>query len=172
VILTDCDEIIIPDPDKYENLEDFILRAIEKSYRCKGYSLIQMKDKEPGIDLGRPILSQRNYWYPNSYSCKTLLSRVPLDWDIGLHEVIGRDQPISKELILLHLDRMDLDLYVKKHRHWLNYKWAEEDLQKNWDWHYRVYDAGALEDMFYGRTKGKDLSIMPDLIPDKWKRVI
>ena len=65
VMIADIDEIIVPDPDKYENLRDYMEKQTASSVRCKGYDVIEMSDDKP-LDLSKKITGQRTHCRPRS----------------------------------------------------------------------------------------------------------
>lgn len=170
VIFTDPDEFIAPDPEKFRDLEDFMMKADKDIYRCKGYFVFHSKD-EPNIDSGRPLLRQRKSWVYSSFSSKPLISRIPLHWTAGFHLVSGLDIPITEDLVLLHLGRIDHDIRFAKHLVAAAYKWADLDLKNNWSWHYRITEPSAFDDWFYSGaiSSGK---LVPENIPEKWKDIL
>ena len=64
VLVTDVDEIVAPVPE-WGTLGDYLDRFDEDWVNCLGYELLHLKDREPPLDLDRPILDQRRYWFPN-----------------------------------------------------------------------------------------------------------
>ncbi len=62
VVVTDVDEIIAPVPE-HGTLGDYLDGFDEEWVNCLGYELIHMRDREPALDLERPILDQRRYWF-------------------------------------------------------------------------------------------------------------
>ena len=85
VVMTDCDEIIAPDPAKYRNLADYIDRVDFEYVNAIGLDILHIMSEEGPLDLSRTILSQRRYGCFHSPSCKQLLSRVPMSWLPGFH---------------------------------------------------------------------------------------
>ena len=82
------------------------------------FEIIQAEDEKP-IDYQRPILTQRRYWLKNDNYNKVLLSRVPLEWNEGLHQLIQMPYEVAKEfkntgLFMLHLKYTDLQCVVDK----------------------------------------------------------
>ncbi len=82
---------------------------------CKGYEVVHRFDEEPPLDLSRPIMAQRKWWYPCHLYDKPLLSRIPLTYRWGCHycdEVPW--ETTDPDLLLLHLHKMDYDLCVRR----------------------------------------------------------
>jgi hypothetical protein len=58
VLVTDVDEIVAPVPE-CGTLGEYLDAFDEEWVNCLGYEIIHMRDREPPLDLGRPILDQR-----------------------------------------------------------------------------------------------------------------
>jgi hypothetical protein len=67
---------------------------------------------EPDIDLSRPILSQRRFWYHSKIYSKPLVTRIPLNYCYGMHCCAQAPHfiPTDPSLILLHLHKIDFKL--------------------------------------------------------------
>ena len=138
VLFTDADEIIIPNPGKYKDLKDYIIRCSEDCVVCAGHELIHIRQKEPPIDLNKPILNQRKYWYPNYCYDKPLLARKPLAWAYGFHNAVNMGGYRDKDLWLFHLHKMDFDTCWDKHKRISNYKWSDECIRQNLGFQLRI----------------------------------
>jgi len=174
VIFTDCDECLAPDPEKFRDLEDFIIKADKNAYRCKGYEIYHSKD-EPSIDLGRPLLRQRKYWYPCLHWNKPLISRIPLNWIPGFHKTRDLEIAVTEDLLLIHLNRIDHDIRYAKQLAAAGYKWTEKDIKNNYGWQYHITEPSAFDDWFYNLFYNGGISlnkIIPEIIPDKWKNIL
>ena len=64
VVVTDVDEIIAPVPE-VGSLAAYLDHFDAEFVNCLGYELLHMKDREPPLDLRRPILGQRRFWFSN-----------------------------------------------------------------------------------------------------------
>jgi len=121
VLYSDPDELIvpfIPDSD-YINLEEYITHFIKhnkaEAIKTNGWEIIHLpKKNEIKIDLTKPILEQRSYWFPSpQWYSKVVLSKVPLNWSPGLH-ITSNNFVQDPFLYLIHLHRIDYDLsYIK-----------------------------------------------------------
>ena len=78
------DEIVAPDP-AWGTLRQYIDRIDEDYVNCHGFELIHKREQEPPIDLGRPVLGQRRFWFRNTLYDKPALATVPMEWEPGFH---------------------------------------------------------------------------------------
>ena len=113
VLYSDCDEYVIADPEKYEDLKDFMNKCPLDKTHCEGYEVLQDEDEKP-IDYSKAYLAQRKYWFKDHSYNKPLLAKVPIDWNPGCHkeyEVADEDSKEIKDtgLFLVHLKFSDLE---------------------------------------------------------------
>lgn len=80
VIITDCDEILVPDPSKYATLRAYVENMDAPCIRAVGIDVIHLITSEAPLDLARGILSQRSFGKFSSPECKNLISKVPVRW--------------------------------------------------------------------------------------------
>jgi len=112
VISVDVDEFIIPDPNKYENLYEYVSRTKPNVVRCVGYEVVHQRHQELNVlDWNKPILvHQRKYWINLETYNKPLIGSRPIKWTQGKHYEIGRkSDPTDNDLILCHLHRIDYE---------------------------------------------------------------
>jgi hypothetical protein len=118
-LYSDPDELVMPySAEGGLDLSDYIdnfIKSEDVAIKTNGWEVIQLpKKSELAIDLTKPILSQRSYWFhsPQWYS-KVLLSKTPLNWSPGLH-LASNIFKFDPALYLVHLHRIDYDLsYIK-----------------------------------------------------------
>ncbi|MFX0198412.1 MAG: glycosyltransferase family 2 protein [Candidatus Hodarchaeota archaeon] len=123
VLFADVDEFVVPDPEKYKGLRDYIEKAKGNMVTCTGWEIIQMEGEKP-VDFSNSLLAQRKKLVKVLVYNKTILSRVPIMFKKGFHcpesfGIEGREQEFMAKaadpaLIMIHLQRMDLDLYQKR----------------------------------------------------------
>jgi hypothetical protein len=119
VLFTEVDEFVVPDPEVYTGLQDYISQIKKDHVYCRGYNVIQVN--EPPIDWDKPLMRQRKWWWQDHTYSKPAISRRPLDWYLGFHrEVEIGDGDIPKlsdpKLSLIHLQWIDRDLFMKRCR--------------------------------------------------------
>lgn len=109
VLFTNCDEIIAPDP-KYKNFDELIADKNLDSIPCEGFDVLC--ETGVSIDYRKPVLKQCKYWVKDVSYNKTILSRVPIEWNSGQHAPKNILAELTKEykdtgLYLIHLKWAD-----------------------------------------------------------------
>jgi hypothetical protein len=171
VIAVDVDEIVAPHPDTGD-LGDYLERFEGEFVNCFGVEVLHRKDVEPPLDLRRPILEQRGYWFPDWAYCKPALASGPMEWFPGFH--LRRDggyQP-DPNLYLIHLHRMDFDLCLERHRARRRIPWNQTDLDSGWAVHNRIVDEQEFTRWFYEESGMSGVPIETEPIPEVWKQVV
>lgn len=87
-LYTDMDEYVIPDPEVYKDLKDYMLKSRVKQPYCEGFEVFKSAG-ENDIDWSQPILQQRKKWVKDatgSYN-KPALSKIKSDWVLGFHKL-------------------------------------------------------------------------------------
>jgi len=168
VLFTEADEIIIPDPRKYDGLKDYIDKFDKNTVKCYGWEVVQfligdnsIYPVEEKIKFDRPLLRQRKWWYRRgSHNFdKPLLSKVPLSWIYGFHTLKKGNAPLDENLYLVHLHKVDFEECVKRH----NFKAMQKHKHSvGISWHDRLSHEEACK---YCKTYETLLPI-PDWIKD------
>lgn len=149
VVFTDIDEIILPTSPGFGDLDDYI-DGIKTDYvRCKGFDLIHLKDKEPVFDPAKPVLAQRKFWYPTRWYDKTLISRVPLTWKMGNHQVTKRESNQDTTLLLIHLHKLDFDMCWNKNLEKAKLNWNKYDVEKGQGFQNRISQMEDFKKYYY-----------------------
>lgn len=171
VLTVDVDEIVAPNPEM-GSLGDYIDRLDEPFVNCLGYELMHVPSREPPIDLSRPILAQRTYWFANDGYDKPALAMEPMEWVPGFHgRADGAFYP-DPDLRLIHLHRMDYEICRDRHRLRSTRNWGTEDVEKGWAAHNRL-DSGDAFDRWYTTDSGSDgVEIVLQEIPAAWRGVV
>jgi len=98
------------------------------------------------------------------------VSKVPLRWSEGFHdEFIGPDDPPDRDLLLVHLHRVDYDWCLARHRSTASRNWSAEDIERRDGWQNRVAEATEFEHWF---RAGPDLETPREVIPDHIRAVL
>ena len=153
VLFSETDEIIFPNPDHSKlNLRDYINFTTQSIVSAQGYELVHDRVHEPKINLQNPILSQRKWIQPSKTYSKTLLANCPLKWTPGFHEIHNdiNQNNIVKDLILLHLHRMDFDLAWEKCEFTTQRNWNPECIKQGAGYQNRISNLSDFEKWFYG----------------------
>jgi hypothetical protein len=107
ILYADVDEIVIPNPDKYKDLGEYLEQVDQPVVRCLGYNVIQLEGEEP-IDLTKPILSQRKNWSRDKMYDKFVIITKPQHYTSNHH--IENPVPVDPDLFMLHLRDIDIDM--------------------------------------------------------------
>lgn len=148
VMVTDVDEIIALPPARGD-LGTYLDRFDEEFVNCLGYELVHRKDREPALDLSRPLLEQRHWWAPSGIYDKPAITTVPLDWKPGFHGRTDNNTNYDPDVALVHLHRMDYDMCRERHQIRSRKRWADEDADKGWAVHNRI-TGDDFDRWFYG----------------------
>lgn len=123
-------------------------------HKCIGYDLIQMPE-EPELNLDSVILEQRQYWQHNDYYDKTLISDIPLNWELGFHKS-DPEGTLLEGLTLIHLKKMDYELARQRNEERAQWNWSQKDLENKWGYHNRLtgeefkkffYNGGTIQNI-------------------------
>ncbi len=88
VLFVEVDEIVFSNDGKpVMDFIDIFLASDCHAVRCHGFEIVHMRDREPALQEGVPILCQRGFWSPSRMYSKILLSKRPLKWVIGFHDI-------------------------------------------------------------------------------------
>ena len=115
VLYCNLDEFLIPNPRKYKNIKDLIRHTKKDWIASECFEVIHVEG-EPPIEFSKPYLKQRKFWVKNPNMNKILLSRVPLSWNNGQHQIDGIEAETSKGyhntgLYLIHIKHADPNPY-------------------------------------------------------------
>jgi len=148
VIVTDCDEIIAPDPARYRDLVEYIDKMEADYVNAIGIDILHIITEELPLDLARPILSQRSTGRFHAAECKHLLSRIPMKWLPGLHS--SRMPPrFDTDLFILHLKLMDYGFAMGRQVINLGTVWSAASLKDNLGGHHRWKLSDFVKNSFF-----------------------
>ena len=168
VLVTDVDEIVTPVPE-CGTLAEYLDRFDEEYVNCLGYEILHRPTEEPPLDLARPVLDQRGWWFINDGYDKAALATVPMRWRPGFH---GREDygfNPDPDLRLVHLHRMDYELCRERHRTRRRRAWAEEDVRLRWATHNRLTEDAEFDRWFHADSGFEGIPIAPERIPASWR---
>jgi len=127
VIYTDCDEFIYPTNG---TLKEFLENATDQYYRCTGYSTVGDKMyRTPGFD-------------------KTLIVNSPLKYCAGYH-LANIDVPVSENLHLYHLHRLNYDESWKRTLRLSHESWDPKAVSELLSWENRINEEVAFSEWFH-----------------------
>ena len=126
------------------------------------------EDTEPPIDLTRPILDQRGWWFENFAYSKPILATVKMHWYDGFHARRDGRANFDYDLRLIHLHRMDFNLCLKRHRFRSNVTWSDKDIVSSYGYQNRIIEENRFAEWFYADSC-THLPIKQKKIPEVWR---
>jgi Glycosyl transferase family 2 len=168
VLVTDVDEIIAPAP-QVGTLGGYLDRFDEEFVNCLGYELLHQRDREPALQLDRPILDQRHCWFFNGGYDKAAVATIPMRWRPGFHGREDFQYHLDPDLRLIHLHRMDYGICLERHRTRQRRTWAEHDTREGWARHNQIIDESEFERWFYEDSCFEGFEIQPEEIQAPWR---
>lgn len=161
VLFAEADEIVHPTADAPgRTLVDYAEAVLGRRegrrqadyVQCTGFEVVHQHEIEPELDWSsRPLLAQRSKWAPCRMYSKTLLSRVPLRWQKGFHDLErrrDRRRAPEPDLLLVHLHKLDFEFCVARHREQSLRKWAAAALEAGEGRQNRMDDRAELARWF------------------------
>ena len=110
VIFTDVDEFVVPDPQKYDGLRDFVARQPNDTLAlaAQGLNVIHDVSHESTLDPAAPVLGQRCLAKFLPLMCKPALKWVPAHWSAASH---GLNAPyrVHPDLWMFHMKFADVE---------------------------------------------------------------
>jgi len=123
VLFAESDELIYSlDEDLNVLIDKFVLDPDINFLSCHSHEVIQDLENEPSLNKTDEILKHRNNWFYWDMYDKTLLTKIPLQYEWGFHNTIGYPKNFKYDLFLLHLHRCDFELMLERHEERAN-KW-------------------------------------------------
>ena len=147
VMYTDCDEIIVPDPEIYKNGLGEYCKIFATLVAPTGLNIFQVIHEEGAIKLDRPILGQRRYCQFASVLCKPIIAKSKVTWSPGFHYA-DRKPHFAKDLYLFHLKAIDQGLSLKRLKYTRDMEWSETNLSRNIGGHQRLTDIDHLKQVY------------------------
>jgi hypothetical protein len=179
VLFAEADEIVATTPGTTnKSLADYarnVLHDQRQFVRCSGYEVVHKHEEEGPIDWARPLLPQREWWYPCETYSKPLLSRIPLYWSKGFHKasnVPPLTSLIDRNLLLLHLHKLDLDYCLQRHAATAAMNWNQADKTSQVGWQNRMTDADEIKQWFTRSIDNAEQPAALTRIPDDVRQII
>lgn len=131
-MLTDVDEIIVPDPDIYPNegLTEYLISFMNNkdvlNIRARGFMLCQIYEVDGGhlvndphidkdLDWSKNLFEQRSYWYPQEQYNKPILAKIPVREKPGFHHLYHPMRVlVEHNLYLFHLREVDRNFCLQR----------------------------------------------------------
>jgi hypothetical protein len=164
VIFVDVDEFLIPDPERYGSLREFLAaRRNTQVIAPMTLNLVHHVGVEPDLDPDRPILEQRGFAKFVPVMCKPAIKQVPARWRKASHGILA-PFAVDRELFMLHLkfyDRTHLQAMASK-----RYATAQIDGRADKsNWHRGVDELTGALDQVADSAGGRDPSSVPVFDP-------
>lgn len=171
VIYTDCDEMLVADPQIHSSLAGFLGTVKSDVIAPVGVNLHHLLGTEPAIDLALPILGQRQYGRFASSMCKPSIARVPLHWVPGFHWC-DQMADYRSDLYQFHLKWMDLEASLGRLRLTRSMAWSARALHHNWAPRQRQSDQERIREEFEAPAQSVTAhGAMPFEFADEMKRL-
>lgn len=130
VLFSAADELVLPRPEISLLLPAFAAQILEETpfTKCNGFEVVHNVDVEPPLDVSQSWLSQRRWWYHSPRYSKPLLAARPLYWRPGWFGAVNVPtyEPPYRDLLLVHLHKIDLQLCIEKHQQAGSQPWYPE----------------------------------------------
>lgn len=161
VIFAESDEILYSAKKPFNEAIDEFIDSDDLYLTCSGYSVIQDIQTEISLQKEDLIFEKRNYWYKDSAEDKTLITKIPLEWNWGFHSLRGRNNNYHSDFYLVHLHRFDFETMVKRHKERTSFKQKQDGGGTHWK-----SNQNDIFEVF------QQISSKPLLIPEKHKHAL
>lgn len=165
VLFTETDEFIVPCPEYYSGLSDYIDRMTAPCIKCSGFEIQQLESEAPLVLVKENYIGQRTKWHRSHLYSKPLLANYGLNWSIGFHDVYQNNVPFDPQLYLLHYKKIDFDLLLKKNIDTARKPWSEYDLMNGHGHQHLLRSPVSLRNWF------NEYVPVLEPIPEKLKKV-
>lgn len=120
VVFSDADEYLIPTDGTLRAFSERFLVSPMQHARATGWGVVHQVDCEQPAEPGDVLAGRGQAWRMPGYD-KTLISKIPLAWSKGSHDVYrdGRkasDDPPDPGLELVHLRDVDVAVFAEQAR--------------------------------------------------------
>lgn len=126
VCFSEVDELLLPLPSAHSTLDGFNTAHSDEVVRAQGYCVVHDRAKEPDVDWSRPVLLQRQHWYPSSRYSKICVARTPVFYSAGFHSAynVPSSLPVSSSLLCVHLHQADYKTTLRRHQRNAGRSWS------------------------------------------------
>ncbi|QIO98807.1 glycosyltransferase family 2 protein [Bradyrhizobium symbiodeficiens] len=130
VIITDCDEFLIPDPLFCNSLRDYVAMTPGDALASIGLNVHHIVGLEGPLNASRPIFEQRRHVQFVSPMCKPSITRKTAEYGPGFHYCSLK--PTFGPLFNFHLRWVDYDYALKRLSMTRQMRWKDSS-----GWHYQ-----------------------------------
>lgn len=163
VLFCEADEFVIPDPNKYSGLIQYIKGFRGSIMKTVGYNITHASG-EPDMDLSGKILEQRSQWIRSFSFDKPLLATVPVEYTVGFHNCVNNSEQ-DGDLYLIHLKWMCRRYLLEKNTEICKREWSEFDWRSGRGLEHKAIDQEAIEKLYLQLGK-------PELIPERFRGLL
>jgi len=173
VVTVDADEIIAPDPDSpTPDLGVYLDRIDEDFVNCIGYGVLHRPDLEPPIDLDRPLLEQRGWWFRSPFYDKPAVVTATIERVPGHHRRADGQNNYDPDLRLIHLHRLDFQRCLARHERRSGFRRADSDVATRLGVHNWSRARDDVIRWFHTDTGFAETPLVPEPIEPRWKSVV
>jgi hypothetical protein len=115
VIFVESDELLYSINIPFTELIGKFISSNETHITCTAHEIIEVIGKEKQLLPDDSIIDNRNYWFRYPIYDKTLISKIPLIWTWGFHDVRNVPKNTNPDLFMCHLHRCDFEMMLKRH---------------------------------------------------------
>ncbi len=163
VMFCDTDEFIVPDPERWSGLKEYVeTRSGEgiNAVGSLGFNVVHHVGVEPPLDLTQPLLGQRQLAKFLPLMCKPAIKWVPEHWSAGTHGV-RTPYAVDPDLWMFHMKFGDRDHLQEAADH--RQRMVEADGRSR-DTQWRQ-GGDALVELLEQITAGVDAAQVPEFVP-------
>lgn len=173
VVTVDVDEIIVPDPDSATpDLGVYLDRIDEEFVNCIGYEILHRPDLEPPIDMDRPLLAQRGWWFRSPLYDKPAIATEPIERGLGNHRRADGENNFDPDLRMIHLHRLDFERCLARHQRRASFRQADNDVAAGRGVQNQSGDRDTIANWFHTSTGIDRVPLVPEPIEQRWKSVL
>jgi len=137
VLFTDTDEILVADPEHHPSLGAYLESASPPYVSATGVNVVHNRWAEAPLDFDRPLLAQRRFGQFDPWYCKSLISRVRMEWSPGFHTAWLA--PLhDPHLYLFHLRAMDVDIALERQRNLNTVAFSQHSIERRHGYHFQM----------------------------------
>jgi hypothetical protein len=174
VVFVEVDELLYDINMSLDKKIELFIESKDQYLTCTAFELFQQIETEKEFDPSKHFILQRGYWFRDPGYDKTLITKIPLKYNLGFHSLVDKNINSSEGLYMIHLRRLDLNLKIEKH----NFRFKNNSFDKS-DKHAFHNKLSNYEDIkkwfLYQHTSpngGKDwFAAKFEVIPDIHKNV-
>jgi hypothetical protein len=154
VVFCDVDEILVVDPMLKVDLREYLNKISTPTVSPVGLNVIHNRSAgEKDLELSRPLFAQRKFVQFDAHYCKPIVTKSPVRWGAGFHELPGRPEFFDNNLFLFHLRAFDQNLTMSRFESIQKTRLSEEFKEKIGNSHFS-FSPERCEAAFFGAVDG------------------